>query len=335
MPGNYKRRGGIFLPYAIEKAGQARSAAMDSITATQGAEAVFTQPGQVIDVLRNALVTGKLGATVYTGLDAPLGLPRQDTDVVAYWLAEDGGADVTESEMATSLVTLTPKTLQATTATTRQLLELAVKNFEIQGRIMNSIAFASQKAIDLAALFGTGASNQPTGIWSTAGVNAVSFGAATGVVPTAPFAYQDIIKMITAVAAANVNFGRPGFVTTPQMAGVLSSILKFSVNGASELWQGSILEGNMAGFPAIASNQCPANLGSGTNCHGTIFGAWENLLVGIFGNGFEVIVDPYSLKKRGIIEITSFNMADVKVAHAAAFSLGQNICVTGTAQTVS
>ena len=338
MPANYKQRGGIFLPYAVEKSGQERSNAMSETSygsGNKGGEFVFLKPGQVIDVLRNALVLNKLGATIFTGLDAPLGLPRQDTDVVAYWLAEDGGSDVTESEMATSLVTLVPKTLQATTATTRQLLELAQRQDDIQARIMNSIAFASSKAIDYAGMFGPGTGNAPTGIWSTGSVNAVSFGVTAGVVPTAPYAYQDIIKMITAVAAANVQLNRPAFVTTPQMAGVLSSVLKFSVNGASQLWDGSILEGNMAGFPAIASNQVPASLNAGTNCHGLIFGSWENLLVGIFGNGFEVIVDPYSLKKRGIIEITSFNMADVKLAHAAAFSMGQNICVTGTAQSSS
>ena len=332
MPSNYQRHGGIFLPYAIGR-GQ-RDTPITSIAAGAGAEAVFTQPGEVINVLRNALVTAKLGATVFTGLDAPLGLPRQDTDIVASWVTESSGT-ASETEFTTSLVTLTPKTLMATTATTRQLLELAVKQFATQARIMNSIAFASQKAIDAAAMFGSGVTPIPQGIYGAAGVTAVPFGAAAGVVPTAPYAYTDIIKMIAAVAAANVPFESVGFVTTPQMAGILMGTLKFSVNGALALWDGGISEGIMAGAPAYSTNQVPSNLGTGTNCHGLLFGAWVNLLIGIFGNGFEVIVDPYSMKKSGIIEITSFNMADVKLAHAAAFSSGTNACVSGTAQTTA
>ena len=324
MPSSYKRHGGIFLPYATKKE---RSSALGTTIATQGKEAVFTQPGQVIDVLRNALVTAKLGATVYVGLDAPLGLPRQDTDIVARWVAEDGTSDVAESEFATSLVTLTPKTLQATTATTRQLLELAVKNFETQARIVNSMAYASQKAIDSAALFGTGVSPIPMGIWNATGVNTVAFGAATGVVPTAPSAYKHLVEMIAAVANANVPFNKPGFVTNAMLAGLLMSTLEFDVNGASKIWNGSILDGTVAGMPAYSSQQILGNLGTGTNCQGLIFGSWDQLLIGIFGNGYEVIVDPYSLKKRGIIELTSFNMADVKLSHAAAFCIGTGIAL--------
>lgn len=325
MPSNYKRHGGIFLPYATKGS---RSSALGTTIAGQGKEAIFIEPGQVIDVLRNALVTAKLGATVYTGLEAPLGLPRQDTDIVASWVNEDGTTDVAESEFATSLVTLTPKTLQATTATTRQLLELAVKQFDTQARIVNSMAYASQRAIDSAALFGTGISPVPMGIWNAPGVQSVAFGASTGVVPTSADAYQHLVKMVASVANANVPFNKPGFVTNAMLAGLLMSTLEFSVNGSSKVWQGSILEGVMAGMPAMSSQQIPGNLGTGANCQGLIFGSWDNLLIGIFGNGYEVIVDPYSLKKKGIIELTSFNMADVKIAHPVAFAIGTGIALT-------
>ena len=331
MPSNYKRHGGVFVPYAVKARGQ-RDTPMATNAVGSGAEAVFVQPGQVIDVLRNSLVTAKLGASLFTGLDAPLGMPRQDTDVVASWVAEDGTTDVPETEMATSLVTLSPHTLQATTATTRQLLELAIKSFDVQGRIINSLGFAHAKAIDLAALYGTGVAPQPMGIANAPGVNSVAFGAATGVVPTAPYAYQDLLKMVAAVFAANINDGKFGWATNPQLAALLMGVLKFNVNGSSELWQGSILEGQMAGFAAASSNQMPSNLGSSANCQGLIFGAWNNLLIGSFGDSMEIIVDPFSLKKRGIIELTSFGMADVKLAHAAAFSVATGIALTGTAQ---
>jgi HK97 family phage major capsid protein len=342
QPMSYKDRGGIMLPYAVRSARARSDTPLNTYTATAGAEAIFVEPGQTIDVLRNLLVTARLGASVFTGLDSPLGLPRQDTDVTAAWVNEDTGT-ATESEFATSLVTLTPHTLMGTTAVTRQLLELAVKSFEIQGRLMNSLAYASQKAIDAAALFGSGSAPQPQGIWTAASVNAVDFNSAaagTGAVPAAPYAWKDVIGMVAKVVASNVPLVKPAFVTNASLAAVFMSTLKFLVSGlgaGAEIWQGGILEGQMAGFPALSSQQVlnvltPTAITGGVQT-GLIFGSWEELLIGLFGNGFEVIVDPYTQKKSGIIEITSFNMADVKLAHPQAFCIGTDIILSGSAQT--
>ena len=62
----------------------------------------------------------------------------------------------------------------------------------------------------------------------------------------------------------------------------------------------------------------------GTN-HGLIYGNWADVLIGQFGGAMEMIVDPYSLKKQGLIEVTSFQMADVAIRHPGSFAVGINL----------
>ena len=73
----------------------------------------------------------------------------------------------------------------------------------------------------------------------------------------------------------------------------------------------------------LVSNQLPKNLVKGTSgaiCHPIVFGAMSEIIVG-FWAGFEIVVDPFRLKKQGMIEMTSYQLIDVAVRHAAAFAV--------------
>jgi hypothetical protein len=77
------------------------------------------------------------------------------------------------------------------------------------------------------------------------------------------------------------------------------------------------------GYRAVASNQVPSNLTKGTAttvCSAVIFGAWPQLMVGQFGNGYEVLVDPLRLKKQAMIELTAYTFADVAIRQPKAFA---------------
>ena len=76
-------------------------------------------------------------------------------------------------------------------------------------------------------------------------------------------------------------------------------------------------DGMMCGYKAVASNQVSATLGGGSE-HGIIFGNWSDALIGMWG-GLELVVDPYSLKKQGMIEVTSFQMCDIALRHGESF----------------
>jgi HK97 family phage major capsid protein len=80
--------------------------------------------------------------------------------------------------------------------------------------------------------------------------------------------------------------------------------------------------GELNGYPAFCSAQIPNNLTKGTSrgiCLAIVFGAFSQAVVGDWGM-MELIVDPYRLKKQGMIEVTSFAMYGIAVKYAAAFA---------------
>lgn len=309
MPGKFESRGGLMVPFG-------KRAGLDSGTVNKGKELIFEQyGGELIELLRAKSIVSQLGARVYTGLTAPIRFPRQTAAATAVWVAENPGANVADSNVTFDSVTLSPKTLQASTSFSRQLEVLGVAGAEAV--VMNDLALVHALAWDEAALHGTGAP-QPTGIYGTAGVNATAMGTA---IPT----FAKLQAMITAVAQAHALNGKLGWATTPGMAGVLATTLVAAAAGSKMIWEGSYDKGLMNGYDAIASSQISAIMNglapTGGAEQGIIFGNWADLLIGQFGGGFELIVDPYALKKQGMIEVTSFHMVDIAARHAKSFSV--------------
>ena len=72
------------------------------------------------------------------------------------------------------------------------------------------------------------------------------------------------------------------------------------------VWQNN----QVNGYGAEASNQVPSDR--------VIFGNWADALFADW-DGMDVVVDPYSLKKKGQVEITIQLMTDFAVRHAESF----------------
>lgn len=304
MPANYKRNGGIFVPLSLQ-----RTAISEALynTSGKGASTVFTQPGEFIDMLRNASVAVGLGARVMSGLTGPVSFPSQTAAATAYWMPENDGTDVTASNATLSSVSLTPKTLQATTAFSRQLMAQA--SMDVEAFIRNDLAAVHALAWDVAVMHGTGSNNQPTGIYTASNVNAVVMGG----VPT----FGKLVDMVTEVLKDNALAGSLAFATTPGMAGKLAQTVVAASTDTRMIWGGPLDNGNLAGYKAIASNQVSAVLGGGSE-HGLIFGNWADAMIGMWG-ALELVVDPYAKKKQGMIEVTSFQLCDVALRHVGSF----------------
>lgn len=305
LPANTRSHGGIYVPLSLQRA--AIGEALYN-TATKGAETVFTEPGELIDMLRNQSAAVRLGARVMGGLQGPVSFPKQATANTAYWMPENGGADVNEGNATLGSVTLSPKTLQASTAYSRQLV--AQSTLDVEQFIRNDLAAVHALAWDKAVFHGAGANNEPTGLYAVGGTNSVAMGGA----PT----FGKLIDMITEVNKDNALGGQLAFATTPGMAGKLAQTLRASAAGSDMLWSGQLTEGTVAGYRAVSTNQILGTLGAGTNEHGLIFGAWDQVMIGQWG-AMEIIVDPYALKKQGMLEITSFQLCDIAFRHVTAF----------------
>jgi HK97 family phage major capsid protein/HK97 family phage prohead protease len=357
MPNSYKRHGGIFIPTSLRGAGLSqaasgeikpmsaatrelilqfqRSGVIDSATVNALKEVVFTEyGGELIEILRNIALVVAMGARVLTGLSSPIAFPRQLTDAVASWIAENPGSPgVAGSNPTTDLVTLNPHTLMASSAYSRQLLIQA--SIDVEAFVRSSIAAAHALAWDLAAIHGTGQNNQPLGIYNQPGVGTVDFTFSTGYGLTGnKISYGGCIQMEVLVANANALMGTLGYMTTPGIGGDAKNTLKFpgaAVAQGAPLWEGPLQEGGeMNGYKARATNQVAKTMGAagaptGGTFHGLIYGNWADVLIGQFGGAMEMIVDPYSLKKQGLVEVTSFQMADVAIRHPGSFAVSTGL----------
>lgn len=315
----------LFVPYTgigIARAG------LDAATSTKGAELVFNEPKPYIDALRALAQVIKLGATVLPGLDGNIKIPRLTGIPAATMVAQNPGSDVAQSDQSLDQVSLTPRTAQATTAYSRQLLRQSRASTPVDEIVLNDLAARHAVLIDKMAIQGTGASNQPTGILNTAGVGSVAMGI-NGGNPT----YKAIVALETQVSGANVAVQPPwdeevpavgAFLTTPQMVDSLRRVDRTTISGQQVIQSGTCLD-----YPFAPSTNVPSNLVKGTSgavCHAIIFGRWSELLIGLWA-GLQIVVDPFTLKKQGMIEVTSFQLYDIALRHVASFAAIQDATV--------
>lgn len=333
-PKGMKDNGGILLPLALmpqeerERRNEMiaavrgqRAYPLDSATSTEGAEFKFIAPGDFIEMLRARLAVAQLGARFITGLLGGLTFPRQTGAATGSWVAEEG--TVTDSMAAFDTMALTPKTLMITTGYTRQLL--AIEDHGIEAIVRADLAAVHARTIDIAAIQGTGASNQPRGVANQSGVLSVDMGAGAGAdaVPT----FAKLIDMQGKVGDANADMGALGYLMTPLLAATMKRTLVASSAGSDMIWTGPFGDGFVAGYRALASNDVTKVWNNGATTggseHGLLFGNWNELLIASW-NAMEALVDPYSAKKSGRIEVTTFQMIDCGVRHPVSFCIGIN-----------
>lgn len=256
---------------------------------------------EFIDVLRNASSVMRAGARVMNGLSGDVKIPKKLTAASAAWIATEGGASA-ESEMTVGSVSLTPKTLGAHTDITRQLM--IQSSMDVEALVRDDLAQALALAIDLAALEGTGASGQPTGILNTSGVNTTTF---AGVNPT----FAEVVAMETALADDNALMGSLGYIMRSGMYGALKTTEKASGTAQFVVEPGNTING----YNTFVSNQ-----GTAGNAY---FGNFSDLLVGFFG-GLDIIVDPYTNSTSGTVRVVALQSCDTAVRHAQSFCVSND-----------
>lgn len=303
LPKGYAAKGGasIFIPLATGER------ALDSKTAGGASELIFTQAGELIDMLRSASIAMRLGARNYFGLEGPVSFPKIAGGATAEWRSENPGSDGNSSQFITGSVGLVPKTLQGTTAFSRQLLRQSV--IGIEQAVRTELMAAHALAIDKAVFHGEGV-DEPLGIYNAPGVSIVDM--------TDGISHGKLVEMITKAFKSNALLGSLGFAMTAEVAGKLAQTLVAQAAGSGFIWSGRLDDGTVNGYQAVASNQLASDLGDLADEHGLIFGNFADVMIGGWG-GVEVLVDELSLKKQGLIEVTTFQMADVALRHPESF----------------
>lgn len=292
-------------------------------TSNKGGELRATElRPELIDLLRQrSLAIGTLGARFMPGLVGNVAFPRQTAAATATWVAEAPGSDMALSSLSLDQVTLSPKTLQASTTVSRQLL--AQSTPAADQVIFDDLIAQHAIAIDTAVLYGTGASNQPTGVGVAAGTNVIAMGG-----NGAQASLAKVLEGMREIEVDNAMTDNVTFVTTPGMKFSMASIVRFASTDSRTLWD--LDSSSVVGIPAYSTNNLPTNLVKGTSgavCHAAIMGDFSQVMVGEWGAGAEIIVDPYSLARRNLIQITSIQFADVQVRVPSAFAVYRDLLV--------
>ena len=290
---------GFYVPYEIQQRD------MTATTGNAGGYVVATDnlAGSFIDLLRNRAVVAQLGATMMTGLVGNVTIPKQTAAATAYWLTNEATA-ITESQMTLGQLALSPKNVGAYTELSRQLM--LQSSPAADALVMNDLARVLALAIDLAALEGSGASGQPTGISQTAGIGSV-----TGT----SIDYAKVLEFQTDVAGGNALAANCAYVTTPAVASLLKQRVAFS-STASPLWEGGILDGNLQGFRAVATNSVTAA--------SMVFGDFSQVVIGEWGM-LELALNPYANFAAAISGIRAIQTVDIGIRQAGAFSRATSI----------
>jgi HK97 family phage major capsid protein len=291
--------GGFYVPYEVQKRD------LSAGTPSAGGYLVATDnlASSFIDLLRNRAVVAQLGATMLTGLVGNVTIPKLTAGGTAYWLTNEATA-ITESNQTLGQLALSPKNVGAYTEVSRQLMMQSSPAAD--SLIMNDLAKVLAIAIDAAALEGSGASGQPTGISNTG-----SIGSVTGT----SIDYAKVLEFQTDVAGSNALAANCAYVTTPAVAALLAQRQRFTSTD-SPLWQGNLLDGTVTGFRAKSTLQVTAA--------SMIFGDFSQVVIGEWGM-LEIALNPYANFTAAISGIRAIQTVDVGIRYAGAFSRAASI----------
>lgn len=284
---------GFLLPLAALKA-------MNVTSGPAGGFLVGTELEPIVPALRAKSVVIAMGATLFEGLRSTCGVPIESTTSTAQWLAELETLSGTDSTYKQT--TMSPRRVASMATVSRQMLNqnsLGVENF-MRDSLLRTIA----SAIDKGAISGAG-NAEPTGILNWEGTGSATF---SGAVTRAKLI--SIQDTLTAASVGNTPDSKLGFVTSPvvaskwQLAPEVATFPRF-------LWEGNQWEGVVTGLPARSTTNVLDNR--------VIAADWSKLVIGLWGEAAEILVDSFAQKKSALVEIMCTAFADCGPANASNF----------------
>ena len=291
---------GVFLPSAL-----LRSYDYTNASEANYGQAFIEQTGLTyIGKLRNATIGRRLGVRYLDGLQGQIAFVTGGAD--AAWVAEEAAASKQKPAYAKKV--MSPKRLQVLQGVTYDLMHQSSK--ALDDLIMEDMVKAHAVALDAAIFAGSGSSGQPTGVLSASGVNSITIDASNG----GPLTHDLLVQMETEVGIDNGLLDDTlAYVSNAKVQGKLKTIPQIA--GYPYYLMN---DGKVNGYPFYMSNAIPSNLGTGTAFSAAIFGNWSEVLVGSWG-GLQLIVDPYTAKANGVLEISAAAYHDVLVRTPQAF----------------
>ncbi|HEL5857217.1 TPA: phage major capsid protein [Escherichia coli] len=271
--GRAARGGSVFVPAAAMRAAAAGNTKADLTAITD--EKLMTE--SYIEMLMPESVLGRLGVTVYSGLNAPTAIPKMTkSSVDAFGFVDENGA-APESKAEFANVKLSPKTFAGGNPISRQSIKTVPG---IATLITDHINQAVRIRLEQLILSDKENARGPAGL-----VKQLVDGGR--VAKKAAFSYKDFLKEIAALTDAGVPAQSIKFAMSGATAAELESTLK------DEGVSGYIIEnGKLAGYEVVTSGVIPANT--------IVLGSFDGITIGEWG-GLELDMDDTTYRAQSAI----------------------------------
>ena len=252
--------------------------------------------GLSLPSLQGASVAFQLGAQRLDLNRDNAALPVVDTAPTTTWLSDES-TQISTSPPVIGSRAATPKTVAALVTFSHQLARQASP--AVEALLEAEMTRALAAALDDAIFNGDGNLGVPLGILATDNVVTAS---------GADIAWADIVGMVEDVTAAGAPMISPGFATT----GAVREIL---MNRQVTADTGNLITSDankLAGYPMAASNSGPTGA--------LVFCDWSNVYVPTWGVA-EILVNPFSGFRTGVISLRLMVHVDTLIAHPAAITV--------------
>ncbi|MFW7382276.1 MAG: phage major capsid protein [Oligoflexus sp.] len=254
-----------------------------------------------IEILRSRLVVRGLGATVLSGLQGNVAIPKQTGTATAEWLPE--GKAPTGSRGDLDQIEMRPKRVATFSEYTRQFLVQA--SIDVELFIRNDLAAVIARALDKAVISGSGQNQEPLGILTNSTINS------DVVAQNGTISFGNVVDLETKVAEADADFGSLAYLTNATVRGLLKKTPE-EPGDPKKIWTNEGGEGRVNGYRAAVSNLVPRGLN-------VIFGDWSSVLIGEWG-GLMLQANPFIKSSAGVVRIDIEQHADVNYRYAESFS---------------
>lgn len=306
---------GIAVPYEALMRVERRVVTTTTPTGLAGGNVIgtFLDGSQFIDPLRSQLVIRQLGARVLDGLTSNVDIPRLALPSAAGWFMENSPMMI--SDPGFDRVSLRPRHAGGIVELSRNVL--IQSSPAIEDIIRSDLASVLARVIDAAAINGTGTANDPVGLLAYPGVPVIPIGANGG-----PITWAAVNALIATVSQANAATEGRAFLTNARVVASMMQVPKLA--GVA---LGFIADsfGELAGYPMSVTSLVPANgsKGSGSNLSSLAFGAWSDCLIGVWGDGIELMVNPYAetVFTKANVQVRAVVTCDVEFRHPQSFAV--------------
>jgi HK97 family phage major capsid protein len=251
--------------------------------------------------LQPMMVLGRVGTKSVLFAKGDAVIPRGTAPIPVTWLTNEGTA-TTAQTLALAQFAFSRRTIVVTVPVSRQLL-LQSNADEV---VPLELARGAAAGIDQAGLQGLGTAGVPLGLFNNPAITSAS---------GASVAYSTMVSMMDAVANANADPDSLGWLTTPNVAGLLKQ--RYFSTANFPIWTGSVPAGTIDNQTAVSTTNCP----TGSLIHGN----FSQLLMAQWTDGLQIDLDPYTNFQNAVVVVRLAVACDFAVANPTAFSILTNV----------